>query len=175
MKLLRLLALTTLTAAILSVTTIAHAAPREAEGAAKSVRTFPALTRIYRFTGLVTTSLDQNTGVQVSAHCTNWHPTQNRVVKYIVRNSDGAIAVSAGPFVLSRLRTFTYSTQFTDLFFDDTVAAPPVLLRQGSLDILASGPEVHCQAELVDAAGTSAYDVTPLAATRSNQEAATQE
>ena len=73
----RLLALTTLTAAILSVTTIAHAAPREAEGAAKSVRTFPALTLIYRFTGLVTTSLDA-TGVQVSAHCTNFHPGQDR-------------------------------------------------------------------------------------------------
>ena len=170
----RLLALTTLTAAILSVTTIAHAAPREAEGAAKSVRTFPALTRIYRFTGLVTTSLDQNTGVQVSAQCTNWHPSQ-RLVRYIVRNFDGAIVATAGPFPLAPFRTFTYSTQFTDLFFDDTVAAPPVLLRQGSLDILASGPEVHCQAELVDAAGTSAYDVTPLAATRSNQEAGTEE
>src|SRR5436190_15434418 len=105
----RLLALTTLTAAILSVTTTAHAAPREAEGAAKAVRTFPALTRIYRFTGLRTTSLDSNTGVQVSAHCTNWHPSQNRLVQYIVRAYDGSIVATSGPFVLHPLTTFTYS------------------------------------------------------------------
>ena len=170
----RLLALTTLTAAILSVTTIAHAAPREAEGAAKSVRTFPALTRIYRFTGLVTTSVTPFDGLQVSAHCTNW-ATQNRFVQYIVRNFDGRIVASAGPFTLSPFRTFTYSTQNTNLFGEDSIVAPQYLLDQGSLEILASGPEVHCQAELVDAAGTSAYDVTPLAATRSNQEGTSQE
>jgi hypothetical protein len=171
----RLLALTTLTAAILSVTTIAHAAPREAEGAAKSVRTFPALTLIYRFTGLVTTSLDAATGVQVSAHCTNFHPSQDRLVRYFVRGVDGGIVATAGPFVLNPFRTFTYSTQFTTLFFDDSVAVPTTELDQGSLQILASGPQVHCSAQLVDASGSSAYNVTPLPAIRSNQEAGTEE
>jgi hypothetical protein len=169
----RLLALTTLTAAILSVTTIAHAAPREAEGAAKSMRTFPALTRIYRFTGLVTTSLGANTGVQVSAQCTNWG--QTRRVRYIVRDSSGAIAAVAGPYLLSPFRTFTYSTQFTQMFYEDAVVVPTSGQSQGSLEILASGPDVHCQAVLVDAASVSANSITPLAATRSNQEAGTEE
>ena len=171
----RLLALTTLTAAILSVTTIAHAAPREAEGAAKAVRTFPALTLIYRFTGLVTTSLDADTGVQVSAHCTNFHPGQDRFVRYTVRNYDGTIVASPGPFALHPFRTFTYSTQDTLLFAEDAVVVRTVLLDQGSLQILASGPQVHCSAELVDASGSSAYNVTPLPAIRSNQEAGTEE
>src|SRR6185369_5398059 len=127
-KLLRLLALTTLTAAILSVTTIAHAAPREAEGAAKAVRTFPALTLIYRFTGLVTTSLASTTGVQVSAHCPNFHPSQDRLVRYFVRNFDGTIVASAGPFALHPFRTFTYSSQDTQLFDEDSTVVPTSLL-----------------------------------------------
>ena len=77
--------------------------------------------------------------------------------------------------MLWRLRTFTYSTQYTQLFYDDSVVVPTVLLDQGSLEILASGAAVHCSAQLVDAAASSASNVTPLAATRSNQETATQE
>jgi hypothetical protein len=170
----RLLALTTLTAAILSVTTIAHAAPRE-QDAAKSVPAFPALTSIYRFTGLVTTSIDPYTGVQVAAHCTNWHASQNRSVRYIFRRYTGGTVATAGPFVLTPFRTFTLSTQFTDLFDVDKVVVPTSPLDQGSLEIFASGPEVHCSAQLVDAAATDAANVVTLAGTRINQEGAAQE
>ena len=77
--------------------------------------------------------------------------------------------------MLWRLRTFTYSTQYTQLFYDDSVVVPTSLLGQGSLEIFANGPEVHCQAVLVDAAATGAPNVVTLAATRSNQEAGTEE
>ena len=96
-------------------------------------------------------------------------------VRYIVRNFDGIIVASAGPFTLYPSRTFTYSTQDTQLFAEDSVVVPTIELDQGSLQILASGPQVHCSAQLVDAAGRSAYNVTPLPAIRSNQEAGTEE
>ena len=47
-----------------------QAADRGKEGAATAVRAFPSLTRIYRFEGVVTTSLLSLTGVQASVHST---------------------------------------------------------------------------------------------------------
>jgi hypothetical protein len=109
--------------------------------------------------------------VQVSAPCTNWHASQDRSV----RDFDGAVVATAGPFVLKPFRTFVYSTQFTNLFFDDAVVVPTSLLDQGSLEIHATGPHVHCSAHLVDAAAAAAANVVTLPATRSNQEGTAQE
>ena len=116
----------------------ADAAERAAEGAAaKSLRAFPALTGIYRFTGLTTTSLAAGTGVQVSAHCTNWHAANTLVVRFVFRDFSGPI-VAQGNFNLPPFAPSPSSTQFTSLFFDDGVLVPTSLLDQGSLEILAT-------------------------------------
>ena len=153
-------------------------AQRAAEGTAHqsvgALAAFPALTRIYRFTGLVTTSRAANTGLQVAAHCTNWAPSGSINVRFDVHDFNGAL-VATSTIALPGRNTRTYSTQTTALFFDDSVVVPMGIIHQGSLEIFATGAQVHCSAQLVNAASTSAAGVVTLAATRNNQEGGAQE
>ena len=153
----------------------AQAADRGKEGAAPAVRAFPSLTRIYRFEGVVTTSLSSLTGVQASVHCTNWHPTATNQIRITLRDFNGATVATAGPFNLTSFRTFTYSTQFTNLFTEDSVVVPSSTLDQGSIQVDATLPAVHCQATGEDAASASASSVFVYQPTRNFPEGGTQE
>ena len=82
---------------------------------------------------------------------------------------------TAGPFNLISFRTFTYSTQFTNLFTEDSVVVPSSTLDQGSIQVDATLPAIHCQATGEDAASASASSVFVYQPIRNFAEAGTQE
>jgi hypothetical protein len=164
------------TAALLSAALDAGSAMAQSrvEGKAPQVRAFPNLTRIYRFTGLVTTSLSSSTGAQVSVTCTNWSPTATTTVRYLFRDFNGTV-VGDTSVNLTPLRTLTVSTQFTAFYFEDAVVTLSSTLDQGSLEILATAAPIHCNANVVDAAHSPPSFEIELSRTRNSQESGAHE
>ena len=111
---------------------------------------FPALTLIYRASGLRDNGRATNTGVATSIHCTNLTTTSQQV-QYILRDFDHTLGASP-TFTLAAGRTHTSSTHGTVLFNEDANLSLGRVYEQGLLAILATNPNVICSVHVVDAA-----------------------
>jgi hypothetical protein len=147
-----------------------------AEGQAPTIdsssRAFPALTSIYVFTGVRSTSFTANTGVQTSVHCTNT-ASVTRQVRFLVRNFNGAI-VDDNTLNILPFRTLTYSTDGTALYNEDIFGTLSATVGQGSMIIQATNPAIFCNAVVVDARSAYPNGVT-LTGVRLNAAAGTME
>jgi hypothetical protein len=124
--------------------------PTIADGA----RAFPALTTIYRFSGVRNTIDAQETGTATVFLCSNYSATTQQV--RIVVRADGATVVGDRTFEVPARDTTTASTKFTVAFFDDKVLLPiPVDVNQGNASIQATNANVHCTAMIVGAAAAT--------------------
>ena len=110
---------------------------------------FPALTLIYRASGLRDNGRATNAGVATSIHCTNLTTTSQQV-QYILRDFNGALGANP-TFTLASTRTHTSSTHGTVLFNEDAFLSPGRVYEQGLLAILATNPNVICSVHVVDA------------------------
>jgi hypothetical protein len=120
--------------------------------ASPSQAAFPNLTRIYRFTGIISIP-SQGTGIQMNQtviQCTNWsvNPVQVQIIIY-----DGAGTTIAGPvYPLNLRQTFTAVTNTLSngpSFGIDHDRARVVNLGDGSMEIRATNPRVHCNVKRV--------------------------
>jgi hypothetical protein len=113
---------------------------------------FPNLTKIYRFTGIVVGTNTDGNGVQLNQtviQCTNWSANQAQV-QVIIYNGEGTTI--AGPvYPLNQRQTFTATTNaltrgpFSGI--DHNIALSP--LGDGSMEIRATNPQVHCNVKRV--------------------------
>jgi hypothetical protein len=103
---------------------------------------------IYRVSGV----RDDGTGagVATSFHCTSGSAV-NETLRIGVRNNAGSVA-GMQTVPISPNRTITMSTHSTNIFGNDRLLAPGVVIIQGSAQILATSNKVFCSAMIVDAA-----------------------
>ena len=118
---------------------------------------FPALTLIYRASGLRDNGRATNAGVATSIHCTNLTTTSQRV-QYVLRDFDHTLGASP-TFTLAAGRTHTSSTHGTVLFNEDVILSPGQVYQQGLLAILATNPNVICSVHVVDAAAAIPHGI----------------
>jgi hypothetical protein len=104
---------------------------------------------LYTFTGVRNDTTPPVTAA-TSIHCTNHdsNPVSVRVEVFNFNNT----ATMTGNFTLTPSRTATFSSQFTALYFDDTVLAPASAIDQGSGRVLVNGSSVKiiCTAQVLD-------------------------
>jgi hypothetical protein len=124
--------------------------PTIADGA----RAFPALTTIYRFSGVRNTDNAGQTGVATVFHCSNYSATTQQV-RIVVRNYLATVVADL-TFAVPARDTKTASTKYTVAFFDDKILLTiPVRVDQGNASIQATNANVHCTAMIVDAAAAT--------------------
>jgi hypothetical protein len=122
-----------------------------AEGKAPQAdaRAFPALTPIYRITGIRDNGGAPQAGIATVFHCSN--PTGvTQQVRFVVRGFTNSLVANA-TFSILLGGTFSVGTHDTLLFFEDGLLATGIV-GQGRGTIDATSPLVHCTAMIVDAA-----------------------
>jgi hypothetical protein len=109
---------------------------------AVAAQAFPELTKIYRFTGIMNTQSDYTI-----IRCANWSAVSAQV-HIIIRSKDGETL--AGPvYTIDSWRTLTAATRrvvfpnYGDFGIDQNMALG-VFFPNGSMEIRATKPQVHC-------------------------------
>lgn len=111
------------------------------------------LSILYMFSG-ITDDGEQGSASRREAssiHCTNIGTTNTQVEVQVFQWN--GTDVFTGTVNMPPLRTYTYSTQNTTIYFDDVIlggspGTPPIF--QGSGRVLASHPDVICAAQVLD-------------------------
>jgi hypothetical protein len=134
---------------------------------------FPNFTLIYRFTGARISVLAHNSGIQTVVQCTNWHTNSPAGVRVIIRNSIANASDSIDINIPSR-NTVSFTT-WSIMAYDTTVLSVPFLIDSGSIEVLATRPQVHCHAFVLEAGFVNPFFTLPLVGVRNNQEAGSHE
>ena len=149
---------------------------------------FPALTKIYRFTGIVNkpqgSPIPHVIPEQTVIQCTNWSPNAAQI-QIITYDGDTGATLTGPVYPLAHLRTITVVTSLI------ASAGSPYLLPDhdmkmgllldGSMEIRATAPQVHCDVKHVWYHGVLgvctdvSLVINSLNGVRYNQEAGAQE
>lgn len=169
-----------LASSILALATLAMVLPAQAasykEGAAPLVTAEAVnspLKPIYRVSGVTDDGDSPGLGLATSFHCTNFGNVAEKL-RFIIREPNGDATTKT--VTVDEGRTFTASTHFTDVFFEDLVLTPGLEIRQGSAIIAATSTStIFCSAMIVEADLTNATDGVSLHMVRFNPAPNTQE
>lgn len=130
------------------------------EGSARELAIPPlaAARGIYRTSGVSDNGAGPNVGRATSFHCSNLSPVAAQI-EFRIRNHDGTFAADK-IFSVNSFNTFTASTHFTAVFFDDAVLSPGTLIDQGTASIFSTTPQLVCSAMIVDASSPTPVGIS---------------
>ena len=137
------------------VVTSAEAADSKTRLQALGDRVFPRLTAIYRFTGVADNSGGDFTGYTTVFHCTNFS-AQSQTIRFTFRDYSNSILAQPS-YTFLPLRTYSIATKDVSSFDLDDVVSIFGSINQGAVNIAATNGNIHCAAQIIDAAA-----LTPL-------------
>ncbi|MCB0166506.1 MAG: hypothetical protein KDI79_19920 [Anaerolineae bacterium] len=108
------------------------------------------LTVQYMFTGVANHPTTATRQIATTVHCTNFG--SSHIQAEIQLFSVGGASSYGDTVTINSNRTWTFSTQNTAIFREDTILNTGVL-EQGSGRILADDPQLICTAQLLDPIG----------------------
>jgi hypothetical protein len=113
---------------------------------------------IYRISGIADSGSAAGAGQATTIMCTNLS-TVTETLSIVVRNFNGVVVVPNTNNPVSPNRTLTLSTHFTNMFFDDVVLSPGIVINQGSAIIRSTTTNMICSAMIVDAASAAGQGI----------------
>ncbi len=137
---------------------------------------FPDLTRIYRFTGVVSTAPANNSGIQTTVLCTNWATASanTRMTVRIIGITGNTISDSVDT-TIPGLGTIAISTWGVLAFNENNTFNQNFGFTHGSIEVLATRSQVHCSAVVLEGGFVNPFFTIPLVGVRYNQESGAQE
>ena len=121
-------------------------------------RVFPSLTAIYRFTGVADNAGGDFTGFTTVFHCTNSTP-QRQTVRFTFWDYNNAILAQPS-YNFGPLRTYSIATKDVISFQLDAVVSISSNINQGAVYIAATNGNIHCTAQIIDAAASTPLGVS---------------
>ena len=137
---------------------------------------FPDLTRIYRFTGAMSTTQTSSAGIQTTVLCTNWAAAQANTRMTVRIVGAGATAFTDSvDIAIQALGTIAVSTWNTLAFSENNTFNQNFGFTHGSIEVLATRSQVHCSAVVLEGGFQNPFFTIPLVGVRYNQESGAQE